>query len=440
MNPDESLTQKPQHQPATTPVDGEANLPTNQATERLSSETIEGPVEPAESPTIDRLFSEEEPPTSDSDAEISLFIEQAGATDSEEEDLDQIPQPSYSQPTPIEEMVTEIAENVTENVTEKLADKVKELQQQEQDLTAKIATLEADKAKALEALGEAQMSIGRLVQDGLVLLEQRKSALQIEVEKLERRRDRIQKEMRTTFAGVSQDLAIRVQGFKDYLVGSLQDLAATAELLDLTPPAPETPKQIAAEESPSSAPVNPRFSEQGFQEQAKQIRRTLDQYRTLPDYYGPPWQLRRTFEPIHAERVSNWFFTQGGRGALRTMGSRLQNILITSTIISVLRSVYGTRVRTLVLANSPERLGEWRRGLQDCLGITRNDFGPERGIIMFESAEALAQKADRLVKDGKLPLIVIDETEDLISLSMLQFPLWLAFASDPQTLTTAKEF
>jgi len=122
------------------------------------------------------------------------------------------------------------------------------------------------------------------------------------------------------------------------------------------------------------------------------------------------------------------------------MGSRLQNILITSTIISVLTSVYGSRVRTLVLANSPERLGEWRRGLQDCLGITRSDFGPERGIIMFESAEALAQKADRLVKDGKLPLIVIDETEDLISLSMLQFPLWLAFAPDPQSLIAAKDF
>jgi uncharacterized protein Yka (UPF0111/DUF47 family) len=107
-----------------------------------------------------------------------------------------------------------------------LALRVKKLQQQEQNLTEKIAALEADKANAIEALGEAQASIGRLVQDGLIQLDQRKQALQIEVEKLERRRDRIQKEMRTTFAGVSQDLAIRVQGFKDYLVGSLQDLAA----------------------------------------------------------------------------------------------------------------------------------------------------------------------------------------------------------------------
>ena len=443
MNSDESPTQEPQAQPAAPSGDGEVDLPMNETEYQVLSQTQDLWIDQNELQA--QLSPETDPPLGEEDAEIADFVAEAGAfaqiplntEDGESESLiAQIEPPTDSQPTATAETVTRIAENVTEQ----LALRVKKLQQQEQNLTEKIAALEADKANAIQALGEAQASIGRLVQDGLIQLDQRKQALQIEVEKLERRRDRIQKEMRTTFAGVSQDLAIRVQGFKDYLVGSLQDLAATAELLDLTPPAQETPKQIAAEESQSSAPVNPKFAEQGFQEQAKQIRRTLDQYRTLPDYYGPPWQLRRTFEPIHAERVSNWFFTQGGRGALRTMGSRLQNILITSTIISVLRSVYGGRVRTLVLANSPERLGEWRRGLQDCLGITRSDFGPERGIIMFESAEALAQKADRLVKDGKLPLIVIDETEDLISLSILQFPLWLAFAADPQSLMAAKDF
>ncbi|MEG4066676.1 DUF3086 domain-containing protein [Microcoleus sp. Pol11C2] len=443
MNSDESPTQEPQPQPAAPSGDGEVDLPVNETEYQLLSQTRDLWIDENELPA--QLPPETDPPLSEEDAEIAQFVDEAGAisqiapnTDDGESEspIAQIELPTDSQPTATPETVTDIPENVTEQ----LAQRVKELQQQEQALTEKIAALEADKANAIEALGEAQSSIGRLVQDGLIQLDQRKQALQIEVEKLERRRDRIQKEMRTTFAGVSQDLAIRVQGFKDYLVGSLQDLAATAELLDLTPPVQETPKQIPADESQSSASVNPKFAEQGFQEQAKQIRRTLDQYRTVPDYYGPPWQLRRTFEPIHAERVSNWFFTQGGRGALRTMGSRLQNILITSTIISVLRSVYGGRVRTLVLANSPERLGEWRRGLQDCLGITRSDFGPERGIIMFESAEALAQKADRLVKDGKLPLIVIDETEDLISLSILQFPLWLAFAADPQTLMAAKDF
>jgi hypothetical protein len=51
------------------------------------------------------------------------------------------------------------------------------------------------------------------------------------------------------------------------------------------------------------------------------------------------------------------------------MGSRLQNILISSAIISVLSTLHDDRLRALVLANTPERLGEWRRGLQDCLGI-----------------------------------------------------------------------
>jgi len=361
------------------------------------------------SPIVENLSTESPPANSSPNAESKFTVK--------------------SKPT----LVTDIKDDVTE----KLIQQVISLQQEQQNLKQEVEAMQATKEKLQQDIKDNQAAIGNLVEAALGQLEQRKQSLQIEVEKLERRRDRIQKEMRTTFAGVSQDLAIRVQGFKDYLVGSLQDLASTAEQLDLIPEVPLSQSKPAIEEKKfaTGAPTNPQFTEQGFQEQAKQIRRILDQYRTLPDYYGPPWQLRRTFEPIHAERVSNWFFTQGGKGALRTMGSRLQNILISSTVISVLRSIYGNRLRTLVLANTPERLGEWRRGLQDCLGITRNDFGPEQGIILFETPEAVAQKADRLVREGKLPLIIIDETEDQISLSMLQFPLWLAFAPDPQTLT-----
>jgi hypothetical protein len=36
----------------------------------------------------------------------------------------------------------------------------------------------------------------------------------------------------------------------------------------------------------------------------------------------------------------------------------------------------------------------------------------------------------------QLPLIVIDETEDVINLALLQFPLWLAFAPDPSQPTS----
>ncbi len=314
-----------------------------------------------------------------------------------------------------------------------------------QELRQDIASLQRSKAQLQQQQQALTESLGNLVTDALSQLEQRKQTLQLEVEKLERRRDRIQKEMRTSFAGVSQDLAIRVQGFKDYLVGSLQDLATTAEQLELIPEMPPPPSPTP-QSIPLSPPRNrqrdnrdesmtvspPQFAEQRFQDQIQQIRQILDQYRTMPDYYGAPWQLRRTFEPIHAKRVSNWFFTQGGRGALRTMGSRLQNILIASAIISVLRTLYQKRLRTLVLANSPERLGEWRRGLQDCLGIDRRDFSPEKGIALFEDPILVSQKADRLQQEGKLPLIIVDDSEDKISLALLQYPLWLAFSPDPE--------
>ncbi|OKH14540.1 small-conductance mechanosensitive channel [Fischerella major NIES-592] len=316
-----------------------------------------------------------------------------------------------------------------------------ELQKQEQALKAEIADLQAAYKTLQAQMNQTQIAMGNFVQETLSSLEQRKNALQISVEQLERRQERIRNEMRTTFAGASQELAIRVQGFKDYLTGSLQDLAAAAEQLQLvSAPKPEPEKVVIQEfRSAETQPGTPQFAQQQFQDTTKQIRRLIDQYRTKPDYYGPPWQLRRTFEPVHAERVSNWFFNQGGRGALRTMGSRLQNILISSAIISILHKLYGDRVRTLVLANTPERLGEWRRGLQDCLGIGRPDFGPDRGVVLFESPEAVAQKAERLEKSNQLPLIIIDDSEELISLALLQFPLWLAFAPDPKMMRSYED-
>ncbi|MEO0970764.1 MAG: DUF3086 domain-containing protein [Cyanobacteria bacterium J06639_18] len=316
--------------------------------------------------------------------------------------------------------------------------KVSELQRQEKALRTEIANLQATQQILSQQVQETQTKMGRVVQEALEELEKRKQTLQIAVEKLEKRQERIHKEMRSTFAGASQDLAIRVQGFKDYLTGSLQDLAAAAEQLELSPiPEPkEKPQVIQSRPREIEEPESdtPQFTQQRFQDTTKKIRGFIDQYRTKPDYYGPPWQLRRTFEPVHAERASKWFFEQGGRGALRTLGSRLQNTLVTSAIISILYRLYGDRIRTLILADSPERLGEWRRGLQDCLGVGRPDFGPDRGVALFETPEAVAQKAERLVKARLLPLIVIDDSEEEISLGLLEFPLWLAFAPDPKMM------
>jgi len=325
------------------------------------------------------------------------------------------------------------------------------LKQQESDLKRSIADLQtAYNRLTQDQFKKIQTDISRMVQQGTAELEQRKRILQLDIEKLERRQERIQAEMKTTFAGASQDLAVRVQGFKDYLVGSLQDLAVAAEQLDIAPRESSSPSAVTPESdvaprrgatrSESPAAGDPGFAANTFQDQADRVRSLLDQYRMRPDYYGPVWQLRRTFEPIHAERVSNWFFAQGGRGAVKSMGSRLQNVLVASAALSILHTLYGNRLRTLVLSNSPERLGEWRRGLQDCLGISRADFGTGQGVMLFDAPEPLAQRAERVTSEGGLPFILVDEAESVISLALLQFPLWLAFAPDPMNPVTDYDF
>jgi hypothetical protein len=407
-------------------------------------------------PTDESLQSpEEKSPTSTNEQTENLSVEpvlesttQNSTVDTEQNNLASVlPIANSEASNSKDEFVVQQQEEITtlglENQPEVQAtqQRLGQLQEQEQALKAEIANLQASYKTLQAQMNQTQIMMGNFVQETLSSLEQRKNALQISIEQLERRQERIRNEMRTTFAGASQELAIRVQGFKDYLTGSLQDLAAAAEQLQLvSAPKPELEKVVIKEvRSAETQPGTPQFAQQQFQDTTKQIRRLIDQYRTKPDYYGPPWQLRRTFEPVHAERVSNWFFNQGGRGALRTMGSRLQNILISSAIISILHQLYGDRVRTLVLANTPERLGEWRRGLQDCLGIGRPDFGPDRGVVLFESPEAVAQKAERLEKAKQLPLIIIDDSEELISLALLQFPLWLAFAPDPKMMRSYED-
>ena len=341
---------------------------------------------------------------------------------------------------------------------QELSTQISDLQQQKAALLEEIQNLQRQKESAIaQQTQEIADNLIRMIAEGTRELKERKNNLLIDVEKLERRRERIRQEMRTTFAGSSQDLAVRIQGFKEYLVGSLQELATAAEKLDLAKTEPRRrparaegrptrdgrdgrdsrdTRDTRDSRRPSNQPLQsntqPQFTEQTFAEQTRRIRQLLDKYRTQPDYYGAPWQLRRTFEPIHAERVQEWFFEQGGRGAIKGMGSRLQNILIASAIVSVLYRLYRDRVRILVLVDTPEKLGEWRRGLQDCLGVSRNDFGANRGIVLFESADILVQRAERLMDDKLLPLIIIDEAEGVINLNLLKFPLWLAFAEKPQ--------
>jgi hypothetical protein len=124
--------------------------------------------------------------------------------------------------------------------------------------------------------------------------------------------------------------------------------------------------------------------------------------------------------------------SQGGRGAIKTLNSRLQNVLVASAAISMLHTMHGDRLRVLVLARSPERLGDWRRGFQDCLGVSRADFGTRSGIMLFESSEPMAQRAERLLENNYLPFIIIDESEGKVALSILQFPSVVSDRPRPQ--------
>ena len=64
-------------------------------------------------------------------------------------------------------------------------------------------------------------------------LRQKRTALEEEIQELERRRAQLQQEITSTFAGQSDAIARRLKGFQDYLVGALQELAVSAEQMEL---------------------------------------------------------------------------------------------------------------------------------------------------------------------------------------------------------------
>ena len=269
----------------------------------------------------------------------------------------------------------------------------------------------------------------------LTELQQQRTALLEEIRQLEVRRGQIQKEIEASFAGQADGVARRLKGFQDYLVGALQDLAVAAEQVELVPqqvlvqPSPLDQASVAAAPEPST-PVAAGL----FGPDEVLIRERLAGFGGQPDFYADPWQLRRSLDAGGAALLDDWFLGQGGRGAQPSCGSRSRNALVAAAAIAILGELYGERFQTLVLASQPERLGEWRRGLQDCLGLSREDFGPSSGIVLFERADALVERADRLEERGELPFIVVDAGEPVLEIPILQFPLWLVFAAGPGEL------
>ena len=273
---------------------------------------------------------------------------------------------------------------------------------------------------------------------------ERRSQLQQEIAELSQRKQQLETDLRQSFAGQSDAIARRVKGFQEYLSGALNDLAQSVESLELVvqpmvvqpSPLDQQTADPAREASDASAP--PAVADT-FRPDEDLIRASLQRFLEQPDFYAGPWKLRRSLDSNDVGLLEDWFFNQGGRGAQASRGSRPRNVLVSAALISVIGELYGDQFQALVLAGQPERLGEWRRGLQDCLGLGREDFGPNSGIVLFDRADALVERADRLEERGEVPLILVDAAERAVDIPVLQFPLWLAFAAQPDELLIDEE-
>ena len=271
-------------------------------------------------------------------------------------------------------------------------------------------------------------------------LQSRRDELSAEITLLTNRKQQLDAELKTSFAGQSDAIARRVKGFQEYLGGALQDLVQSVESLDLVvqpmvvQPSPldqQASDQQGVEGQNASDTAPPIAVSDTFRPDEELIRSALQRFLQQPDVYADPWSLRRSIDARDTALLEDWFFNQGGRGAQPSRGSRPRNILVSAALIAIIGELYGAQFQCLVLAGAPERLGEWRRGLQDALGLGREDFGPSSGIVLFERSEALVERADRLEERGEVPLILIDTAEREVAIPVLQFPLWLAFAAGP---------
>nr|WP_115093209.1 DUF3086 domain-containing protein [Synechococcus sp. UW106] len=281
-------------------------------------------------------------------------------------------------------------------------------------------------------------SANKLLELALKDLQARRDALEAEITALTSRKQQLETELQANFAGQSDAIARRVKGFQEYLGGALQDLVQSVENLELVvqpmvvqpSPLDQTADNATASEKGGESTPPPAVADT-FRPDEALIRDSLQRFLQQPDVYADPWTLRRSVDAKDIALLEDWFFNQGGRGAQPSRGTRPRNILASAALIAIIGELYGDQFQCIVLAGGPERLGEWRRGLQDALGLGREDFGPSSGIMLFERPEALVERADRLEERGEVPLILIDAAERSVDIPVLQFPLWLAFAAGP---------
>ena len=307
-----------------------------------------------------------------------------------------------------------------------------------QDTQATEAASDASREASNAASGDLEPASETLIQLALMDLQSRREGLEQEIRTLQQRKEQLEKDMAASFAGQSDAIARRVKGFQEYLGGALQGLAQSVETLELVAqpvvvkpsPLDAQAAEAAAEQAMANSGGAPALADT-FRPDEELIRTNLRRFLEQPDFYAEPWKLRRSLDDSDIAVLEDWFFNQGGRGAQASRGSRPRNVLLGAALIAIIGELYGDQFQTLVLAGQPERLGDWRRGLQDALGLGREDFGPSSGIVLFERGDALVERADRLEERGEVPLILIDAAERVVDVPVLQFPLWLAFAAGP---------
>ena len=259
----------------------------------------------------------------------------------------------------------------------------------------------------------------------------KKDTLLKEIRELETKKNELDNDIESNFKGQSDNIAKRVKGFQEYLTGALQNLSQNVEKLELvSQPIIVNPSPLDEKKQVSNINevINVPALSETFKPDEHIIRNCFSNFTEQPDFYAEPWKLRRSLDLSDIEILDDWFFNMGGRGSLESRGSRQKNALLSAGLISILGELYGDQFQTLILASQPERLGEWRRILQDSLGLTRDDFGPNSGIVLFERPEGVIERADRLEANEELPFIIIDAAETSVEIPILQFPLWVAFA------------
>jgi len=300
-------------------------------------------------------------------------------------------------------------------------DKTKQISKKNTTQNKKISPKNDKSSKSFDAISNEIFSNLIVKKDSLVK----------EIKELEIKKNELEKDIDSNFKGQSDNIAKRVKGFQEYLTGALQNLSQNVEKLELVSqpiivkPSPLDEKK---QENKTTDVVNVPALSETFKPDAEIIKSCFSTFTEQPDFYAEPWKLRRSLDSIDIDVMDDWFFNMGGRGSLESRGSRQKNALLSAGLISILGELYGDQFQTLILASQPERLGEWRRILQDSLGLTRDDFGPNSGIVLFERPEGVIERADRLEANEELPFIIIDAAETSVEIPILQFPLWVAFA------------